>query len=90
MNDKAQYLKSALRHVTIVKKRDDVDHETAASQVGEMVICSCTYHKRDLRKFFFLISNRYQTVQQEFYFTFILNLPPPPPPPQPKILTTTA
>ena len=33
--EKAQYLTSALRHVTIVKKRDDVDNKTAASQVRE-------------------------------------------------------
>ena len=36
MNEKAQYLKSALRHVAIVKKRDDVDQKTASVQVSHL------------------------------------------------------
>ena len=35
MKEKAQYLKSALRHVAIVKKRDDVDQQTASVQVRQ-------------------------------------------------------
>lgn len=33
MKEKAQYLKSALRQLTVLKQRDDVDEKTAASQV---------------------------------------------------------
>ena len=33
MKEKAQYLKSALRQLTVLKQRDDVDQKTAASQV---------------------------------------------------------
>jgi len=34
MKEKAQYLKSALRQLTVLKQRDDVDEKTAASQAS--------------------------------------------------------